>query len=112
MSGANLKGRIQIPDGKKTWFATLDFNALCDFEELTGRNDVLSFIEQLESGAVQPKLGEIRKLMFCALKQNHDDVTEQDAGRLCFQNPDALTRAMSAAAPDAGDVDVEGSSGN
>lgn len=96
---AAIKGEIRVPCGGRIWTMCLDFNALCDFEEETGRNaiEVLAAIE----GGEGVRLSDMRVLVHCALRRHHPDATLIDAGDVVQASPDALAEAMTAAAPPA-----------
>ncbi|CUH66812.1 hypothetical protein TG4357_02654 [Thalassovita gelatinovora] len=112
MSGGNLKGEVRIPDGDMTWTVVMNFNTLCDFEEVSGEESALDFVERLEQGETISAT-RMRQLFYCGLKQSHPEVDLADAGRLLSDHPDAVLQAMMAASPTASDLgEDEGGSGN
>lgn len=101
--GATLRGNFVLTENpgaadEQKWTLRFDFNAMCDFEEHTGKNS-LEFIAQFDEG-VQLSARDLRTLFWCALIQEHPTATEKDAGRLMSQNPAALVNGLSAAMPD------------
>ncbi|MCJ8139564.1 hypothetical protein [Falsirhodobacter halotolerans] len=80
----------------------LDFNAMCDFEEKTGKN-ALQTLEAIEKKIGDVSITDMRILMWAALKQFHEEMTLPLAGKIMSENIDAVARAISIASPEVGD---------
>lgn len=95
------KGEVTLTDTDGTSYTMrLDFNALAEFEDETG----LNAIEALQN-AGGLKVGQLRALIWCGLRQCHPDIDIKSAGRM--SSLDVLNAALMASAPDGG-----GKSGN
>lgn len=95
---------VTTDDGKQ-YTLRLDFNAMCDFEEATGKDAMTAFAE-FEKGKVSIRL--MRSMMWSFLKHHHPDATEQEAGNILSQNIDALQEVMTAAMPTQSEVEALG----
>ncbi|WP_304615840.1 hypothetical protein [Paracoccus sp. (in: a-proteobacteria)] len=78
-----------------------DFNAMCEFEEETGRNALTAF-EQFESGGATAK--DMRAMMRAFLVHHHPDATPQLAGEIMSADIDVLMRVIQAASPEPDEV--------
>ena len=102
-------GEIAIAAGEgKSYSLRLDFNAMCEFEEATGRN-ALEALSAMESG--KGAMLEMRALMWAALRRHHPDVTLAEAGDLLSNNVDALVDLIEAATPAANTSGGPGNAG-
>ena len=100
MSKMNGDVSFVAKDGK-TYTLRLDFNALCDFGEKTGKNALEHFSQTDPSAPPKiPDPSDMRALFWAALREHHPDVDLRGAGRLFDQ--DAMTRAMVAMSPASG----------
>ncbi|WP_118138795.1 hypothetical protein, partial [Oceanicella sp. SM1341] len=88
-----LLGETEITVDGRTLRLVMDFNALCAFEEATGRNAVTS-IDAFQSGDLTMR--ELRAFMWAALQRHHPETSLQDAGDLLGSHGEALGRAMGA----------------
>ncbi|WP_406735893.1 GTA-gp10 family protein [Thioclava sp. GXIMD4215] len=102
-----FKGEVALSFEGQAYTMTFDFNAMCDFEDETGKN-ALEVLEGIENGNAAISAREMRLLFWAGLKQNHEDITKPLAGKILSANPDALMRASAAAAPQAGDGGMAG----
>lgn len=91
-----LTGKTSVKVGDRTWVLALDFNAMCAFEEKTGKN-AFGVISAFEQGAINAL--DLRALMWSLLVVNQPDVTLEEAGVLLTEAPEALKKAMDSAAP-------------
>lgn len=90
-------------DGKK-YTLRCDFNAMCDFEEISGKNALETF-QNLEGGSVS--VTDMRNIAWAFLKHHHPDATRSEAGALLSSNVDSLMSVIQAASPtaeEAGDM--------
>lgn len=94
----SILGEVAVPVGDRVWILSLDFNALCDFEDKTGEM-ALEFIERVENGENVP-VTKIRTLVWAMLLDRQPEATERDAGRVMSADPEALSRALGAGTPD------------
>lgn len=92
-----FKGEISLTHEGQSYTMVLDFNALCDFEEVSGRN-ALTDPEALNVETMSAV--ELRQLMWAGLRQRHPEMTLQLAGAILSSDTDALKRASAAALPD------------
>ncbi|MFD1913800.1 hypothetical protein [Halodurantibacterium flavum] len=99
---AAIRGEIRVPCNGRIWVICLDFNALCAFEEVTGR-PALEVLAAVEEGAVV-RMNDLRQMIHCALLRHQPGATLLDAGDVLQAAPEALAEAMAAAAPPAPDV--------
>lgn len=90
------KARVEI-EGKE-YTLVLDFNAMCEFEAATGKN-AFETIQAFETGAVSAS--DLRALMWSTLVADQPEITLREAGALLSAAPDAIQKALAAAAPDA-----------
>ncbi len=100
MSKLNGDVSFVAKDGK-TYTLRLDFNALCDFGEKTGKNALECFANN--DPAAPPKMpdpSDMRALFWAALQEHHPEVSLRAAGALFDQG--AMTRAMAAMSPEGG----------
>ncbi|WP_428924994.1 hypothetical protein [Marinibacterium sp. SX1] len=93
-----LKGEVAITIDGKVWVLVIDFNALCDFEEVTGVNS-MTFIAEFEDDKRTPSALHMRAFIHSMLKERQPDATRADAGRVLSADPDVLIRAFNAAFP-------------
>src|SRR5215471_9137060 len=97
-----LNGEAEItigqPPNDRVYKLKLSFDALVNIEELTGQ----SIDQVFESIKDKPRLKTMRQVFFCALHENHPEITERLAGELLLQASlpailAAITRAGEAA---------------
>lgn len=81
-----------------TWRLRFDFNAMCDFQETTGK-PIFATLEAMEAGGADPF--DIRALFWVMLRDAHPDVTLRQAGRMVTQGMAALQAAALSALPSA-----------
>lgn len=93
-----FKGEVRLSHDGRDYTMVLDFNALCDFEDQTGKN-ALETLTGLEAGKVSAR--DLRALAWAGLKQRQPDIDLQTAGQILGANPDAIARAGAAMAPEA-----------
>lgn len=92
-----LTGKKAVEVEGRIWTLGLDFNAMCSFEEKTGKNafGVISAFEQGKISAL-----DIRALMWAMLVGDQPDVTLEQAGEILTKAPEALKEAIQGATPD------------
>lgn len=101
----------KFPIGEHT--LTFNVNTFCDLEdefEAQDVNEVLAIIQGLET---KPSLKVIRSIFFVALRQEHPDISINDAGQLISdvgieKAAEALGEAVAQAFPDDGGEGAEG----
>lgn len=91
-----LTGKVTVEVEGRKWTLGLDFNAMCSFEEKTGKNS-FEIVSQFESGKISAT--DIRALMWAMLVGDHPDVTLQEAGNVLSQAPEAIKQAIQGATP-------------
>lgn len=82
-------------DGK-TYKLRLDFNAMCEFEDLTGKDPMVVFSE-FEHGNASVKM--LRAMMWSFLRRHHPDSTLEFAGDLLSQDVSILEKVLAASVP-------------
>lgn len=97
MMANKTKGQVDLLLDGEAYSAALDFNALAEFEDASGVENSLTAIEDVA------KLGakKLRLLMWCALRQHHEDISLETAGRIVTANLSKLGEMIVAAFPDA-----------
>ncbi|MDF3606128.1 hypothetical protein PE067_08300 [Paracoccus sp. DMF-8] len=106
----NLQGKITLSHDGRSYGLTINYAALCTFEEETGKNG-FAMLNLLAAGGLQAGLvsaRDLRALIFGGLKTHDADVTIELAGEILDSNPDALVRALQSSLPQDGDVPKEG----
>lgn len=93
-----LTGKVTVTVDGIDWQLGLDFNAMCAFEEKTGKNS-FEVVQQFESGKISAT--DLRHLMWAMLVESHPDVTLKQAGDLLSRAPNAIQSALKAATPEA-----------
>lgn len=96
-----FKGEVSLTHEGRAYIMVLDFNALCEFEDHTGKN-ALDVLTGLEAGKVTAR--DLRALAWAGLKRHQPEITLAEAGDILGANPDAIARAGAAMAP-AGEPD-------
>jgi len=91
----NIRGEVALLHGGKTYTMVLDFNALAEFEDATGKNaaDVLDSPESMNISLA-------RSLFWAGLQRHHPGLTLHEAGDILQENMDKLGAAVGAAAPE------------
>jgi hypothetical protein len=95
------EGEASFDYDGKSWKLRLDFNAMADFEEKTGK-DCLATLEEMASGRVPAT--EVRVLVWAMLQDHHPGVTIREAGRMAKLALAALNATVASAMPDAAPV--------
>lgn len=93
-----FKGEATAKAGGKTYTLRCDFNALCFFEEATGK-EPLEVLENFEKGKVS--VLNMRHLVHAFLQEHHEDATLKEAGIIISDDPAALERVVNNATPEA-----------
>ncbi|WP_423209122.1 hypothetical protein E2976_18425 [Paracoccus yeei] len=109
----NLQGKITLDHGGRAYALTVNYAALCTFEEETGKNG-FAMLNLLAAGGLQAGLvsaRDLRALIYGGLKAHDPAVTLDLAGEILDANPDAFLRALQASMPADGDVPREGGGG-
>lgn len=90
-----IKGEVALQHGGKSFTMVLDFNALAEFEDATGR----AAAEVLDD----PKAMTIslaRTLFWAGLQRHHPGLSMLEAGDILQSNMDKLGVAVAASAPE------------
>lgn len=99
-----FKGQTAVEHNGETYTLVLDFNALCSFEDATGKN-ALDVMAKFEAG--KASVSDLRALFWSAMQDAHPSATLKDAGAILSADPDAmarLVRNMSPTVEDAADM--------
>lgn len=91
-----IKGEVGLQHEGKEYILVLDFNALCEFEDVSGK-PVGDVLDSLQRGKIVAR--DMRALIWAGLKQRHPDVTLELAGRILSSNPAVLDQGLEAAFP-------------
>lgn len=102
-----IKGEVALLHSGKTYTMILDFNALAEFEEASGCESALDFIQD-EKNLNNARM--LRLLFWAGLKQRQPEMTLDLAGQILTSNLGKLGEAMGAIAPDASDQELLGNS--
>lgn len=92
-----FRGEVSISVEGRSFTLRMDFNAMAEFEDATGRA-ALDVFQEAEKGTA--RMSTIRAIVFAALTRHHPDATVQDAGDILSEDPGVVQRLMAAAAPD------------
>lgn len=95
MSNRFLGEATTTVDGK-TYTLRCDFNAMCAFEDETGK-DALETFEKFETGKVG--VMDMRTIMWSFMQHHHPEVTMQEAGHVLSCDTDVLMKVIQAASP-------------
>lgn len=93
-----FKGEASITADGETYTLRCDFNALCHFEEATGKDPIETF-EQFEKGKVSTTI--MRHMMHAFLQEHHEDADLKLAGSLLSEDATVLMRVVENASPTA-----------
>lgn len=105
-------GELDVNVDGKIWKLRFDFNAMCEFEDRTGK-DAMKAFEDVEKGSIG--IRDLRVVAQVCMLHHQPDATLHDAGELLSCDMDAVMRVLRAAVPEAGDIsDAErgGAAGN
>ncbi|MDS9467349.1 hypothetical protein RGQ15_07145 [Paracoccus sp. MBLB3053] len=105
----NLQGTISLSHDGRAYAMTLDMNALCTFEEVTGKNG-FAMLKLLECGGIQAGLvtaRDLRALFYGGLRSHQPEITPELAGQILDANAGLLVAAVQAASPQEGDLPQE-----
>ncbi|NEX45185.1 gene transfer agent family protein [Pseudotabrizicola algicola] len=92
------EGEASFECDGEIWRLRFDFNAMCDFQEATGK-PIFATLEAMEAGGADP--ADIRALFWAMLRDAHPDITLRQAGRMVTQGMGALQKAAMSALPSA-----------
>ncbi|WP_226628423.1 hypothetical protein [Alloyangia pacifica] len=105
-------GEVDVTVEDRNWRLRFDFNAMCEFEDRTGK-DAMKAFEDVEKGKIG--IRDLRMVAYVCMLHHQPDATLQEAGDLLSRDMDAVMRVLRAAAPEAADIsDAErrGAEGN
>ena len=92
-----INGAKTININGKAYTFILDMNALCDLEDITGKN-AITILGEADNDVVSMK--DLRALIFCALKRHHPDITLEEAGDIVGSDFEGAVEALTASFPD------------
>ena len=95
-------GEVEVTAGAKTYKLRCDFNAMCHFEDATGKEALTAFAD-LEKGTASIK--DMRAMMWAFMQHHQPDATLADAGDLLSENTGAIAAVLAASMP-AGDKET------
>jgi hypothetical protein len=93
-------GEVSVDAGGKSYKLRMDFNAMCEFEDATGK-DALEVLAGMEGGKASVK--HLRALAWAALRKHHPDTTLEDAGEIISENTDLVKTLLEATMPAKGE---------
>ncbi|WP_353472325.1 hypothetical protein PVT71_13615 [Salipiger sp. H15] len=105
-------GEVDVTVDGKAYKLRFDFNAMCEFEDHSGK-DAMQAFEAVEAGKIG--IRDLRLLTLACMLRHHPEATLQEAGDLISHDLSAVMKVMRAAAPAAGDgpgTDQGGAEGN
>lgn len=103
-----FKGEASATLDGVTYTLRLDFNAMCAFEEATGR-DAMEALAGFEAG--KAKAGDLRALVWAMLQRHHPDADLTLAGDLLSEDAEVMGRVLLASMPQADAGNVKGRKG-
>lgn len=89
-------GEVEIESGGSKYTLRMDFNSMCEFEDVAGINAMDAFAD-FEQGKISVK--NMRAMMYAFLRRHHPDVTLEQAGEILSENIGALEAVVSASMP-------------
>ena len=90
-----FKGEVTLDNGM---IMVMDFNAMAEFELLTGKN-AFAVIESFDKGSTS--IIDLRAFYYACLKRNQPEITIEEAGDVLGEYQDALVNVILAASPEA-----------
>lgn len=90
-----IKGEVALQHDGKAYTMVLDFNALAEFEDATGRTAA----EVLDNPSAMT-ISLARTLFWAGLQRHHPGLTVLEAGDILQSNMDKLGVAVAASAPE------------
>lgn len=99
--GNRFKGEASTQFEGKTYTLRVDFNAMCAFEDMTGKNALAVFAD-FERGSVG--VSEMRAMAWSFLRKHHPETDLDFAGDILSESSEILADVMGAAMPDADEV--------
>lgn len=94
-------GEARVEVAGKIWTLRCDMNAMCAFEDATGK-DALAAFAGIERG--KGSVRDMRAAVWAFLQHHHPEATLADAGQMLSENLDVLRTALEAANPTAEEV--------
>ena len=91
-----MLGEVAAQMGGRSYTLRLDFNALCELEDLTGEM-ATAVLTRIEEDKASSK--DLRNLALAVMLHHHPDATSRDAGQLLSEAPGVLVQLMIAAYP-------------
>ena len=104
-----MQGTIRLNHDGRAYDLTINYAALCTFEEVTGKNG-FAMLNLLARGGLQAGLvsaRDLRALVYGGLRAHDGEVTLDLAGAILDSNPDAFRKAIEASMPAEGDTPRE-----
>lgn len=92
-----FRGEVALPFAGQDYTAVMDFNALAEFEAAAGKSG-FDFLGEL--GRDKAWAGDMRLMLWAALRQRHPDCSVQIAGAILSEHSDAVNRIADAAVGD------------
>lgn len=100
-------GEVDIKAADVAYKLRMDFNAMCEFEDVTGKNALDAFAD-FEAGKISVK--NLRAMMYAFLKHHQPEITLEKAGDILSENMDAMQEVVAASMPSAREADGLGKS--
>ncbi|MBD9525207.1 hypothetical protein IB235_00105 [Paracoccus sp. PAR01] len=94
-------GEVSASAEGQTFTLRMDFNAMIEFEDATGKPAIDAFQEAEQAaaeGRVDFKL--LRNIVFAALKRHHPDATIETAGTILSEDTQIVQSLLAAVAPE------------
>jgi hypothetical protein len=95
-------GEVDVEAAGVTYKLRMDFNAMCEFEDITGVNAMDAFAA-FEKGNISVK--NMRAMMYAFLKRHQPNVTLDEAGEILSENMGALEAVVASSMPTAKEAD-------
>lgn len=93
-----FRGEAEAVLDGRSFRLVLDFNAMCELEDMTGRT-APEIMAEFDAGKVSFK--SLRAVCLAALRRHHPEATPQDAGDLLSADMDLPARLIAATMPEA-----------
>jgi len=93
-----FRGEIEAVLDGRSYRLVLDFNAMCELEDMTGRS-AAEILQGFDGGTI--RFADLRAICLAALKRHHPEMTAPEAGDLLSADMDLPARLIAAAMPDA-----------
>lgn len=98
-------GEITTEVDGQTYKLRLDFNAMAEFEDATGK-EAFAVFAAFENGKASVK--DMRAILWAGLREHHPDVDMKGAGAILSHDVDILRQLLEACMPGEGEAPASG----